>query len=190
MARRWTQWRETYGDFTLERPLSAAMKAFVAKMNADDDLDLSEAETVRDQDAGAALHPPRRVPSHISYYLHRHCGERWAALRRTNHGPEENIMTTLSAWVIFAEDYAGTRTAAAAEALRAAGYQAYRLPPALAAQIEIAGDDFIEARIEGDDDTESLNAMWADVERVVAPFDADVDNVGPAAKEPFDGLMS
>jgi hypothetical protein len=44
MARRWTQWRETYGDFTLERPLSAAMKAFVAKMNADDDLDLSEAE--------------------------------------------------------------------------------------------------------------------------------------------------
>ena len=61
MARRWTQWRETYGDFTLERPLSAAMKAFVAKMNADDDLDLSEAETVRDQDAGAALHPPRRV---------------------------------------------------------------------------------------------------------------------------------
>ena len=58
-------------------------------------------------------------------------------------------MTTLSAWVIFAEDYAGTRTAAAAEALRAAGYQAYRLPPALAAQIEIAGDDFIEGAHRG-----------------------------------------
>jgi hypothetical protein len=31
MTRRWPQWRKTYGDFTLERPLSAPMKAFVAK---------------------------------------------------------------------------------------------------------------------------------------------------------------
>ena len=32
MSRRWPGWRETYGDFELEEPLSRAMKAFVAKI--------------------------------------------------------------------------------------------------------------------------------------------------------------
>jgi hypothetical protein len=34
MTRRWPAWRQTYGAFTLERPLSGAMRTFVAKMNA------------------------------------------------------------------------------------------------------------------------------------------------------------
>jgi hypothetical protein len=32
MTRRWPGWRKAYGDFTLEEPLSRAMKAFVGKM--------------------------------------------------------------------------------------------------------------------------------------------------------------
>ena len=35
MSSRWPQWRETYGDFTLERPLSKAMRAFIAKVEAE-----------------------------------------------------------------------------------------------------------------------------------------------------------
>jgi zinc-finger of acetyl-transferase ESCO len=31
LTRRWPAWRSTYGDFTLARPLSEAMRAFVAK---------------------------------------------------------------------------------------------------------------------------------------------------------------
>jgi hypothetical protein len=34
MTRRWSGWREIYGDFTLETPLSLAMKAFVIKLEA------------------------------------------------------------------------------------------------------------------------------------------------------------
>ena len=30
MSRRWPHWRSTYGDFTLEHPLSDAMEVFVA----------------------------------------------------------------------------------------------------------------------------------------------------------------
>jgi hypothetical protein len=31
LSRRWPKWRETYGDFTVERPISAAMVAFLTK---------------------------------------------------------------------------------------------------------------------------------------------------------------
>jgi hypothetical protein len=34
LTRRWPQWRKTYGGFTLERPLSRAMRAFVAKVES------------------------------------------------------------------------------------------------------------------------------------------------------------
>jgi transposase len=35
MSQRWPRWRETYGAFTLEQPLSKAMRAFVAKAEAE-----------------------------------------------------------------------------------------------------------------------------------------------------------
>lgn len=112
-------------------------------------------------------------------------------------------MTTISALVIFAEDWLGTNANGAAEALAGAGYEVFRLPPELKAKVEIEGDDFIEVRRQvdgvdensinatwGDDDEQHpINAMWANLKRIVAPFDADVDEVGAASREPFDGLF-
>jgi hypothetical protein len=95
---------------------------------------------------------------------------------------------TISALCIFSDDLSGDNANGAAEALRAAGYQVFRLTPELQAKIEIEGDDFIEVRRAGDADKDSIDAMWADVKRIVAPFDADIDCVGPAAKEPFNDL--
>ena len=96
----------------------------------------------------------------------------------------------ISALCIFAEDYEGDKANAAAEALRAAGYQVFRLSPERKARLEIKGDDFIEARRRGVDDQEAWSAMWADVIRVVGPFGGDVDDVGgPASIEPFTGLF-
>ena len=64
---------------------------------------------------------------------------------------------------------------AAAEALRAAGYEVFRLPPELKATLEIQGDDFIEVRGKGNDDEDSRNAMEADVNRIVDPFGGEID---------------
>jgi hypothetical protein len=95
----------------------------------------------------------------------------------------------ISALCIFAEDYEGDKANAAAEALRAAGYQVFRLSPEQKARLEIEGDDFIEARRRGGDDFAS-DAMRDDVIRVVGPFGGDVDDVGgPASVEPFAGLF-
>jgi hypothetical protein len=72
-----------------------------------------------------------------------------------HHGPEETIMT-ISALCIFSGNL--TKAAdidAAAEALRAAGYQVFRLPPELN-NSEVEGDDFIEIRREGDADTRDV----------------------------------
>ena len=77
---------------------------------------------------------------------------------------------------------------AAAEALRAAGYQVFRLPAELN-KSEVEGDDFIEVRCEGDADDDSIDAMWTDIQRIVSPFDGDVDCVGPASPEPFNDLF-
>ena len=96
---------------------------------------------------------------------------------------------TISALCIFAEDFSGDRANAAAAALSAAGYEVFRVAPALKAKLEIEGDDFIEARRRGVADVDSTKAMWADVERIVAPFDAAVDCVGAASIEPFDDLF-
>jgi hypothetical protein len=67
---------------------------------------------------------------------------------------------------------------AAAEALRAAGYQVFRLPRALKATLEIEGDDFIEVRGKGNDDEDSRDAMEADVDRIVSPFGGAIDPTG------------
>jgi hypothetical protein len=80
----------------------------------------------------------------------------------------------------------GARANAAAEALTA---PVFRLSPALKAEIEINGADVIEVRRENGDDEPAVAAMWADIKRIVAPFDADVDDVGAASREPFDGLF-
>jgi hypothetical protein len=64
---------------------------------------------------------------------------------------------------------------AAAEALRAAGYEVFRLPLELKATLEIEGDDFIEVRGEGNDDKDSRNAMEADVNRILSPFGGEID---------------
>jgi hypothetical protein len=91
---------------------------------------------------------------------------------------------TISALCIFAGDNPKANPKAAAEALRAAGYEVFRLPPELN-NSEVEGDDFIEIRREGDADDAAIDAMWADARRIVDPFGGDVDCVGPASEEPF-----
>jgi hypothetical protein len=91
---------------------------------------------------------------------------------------------TISALCIFAGDNPQAKPDAAAEALRAAGYQVFRLPPELN-NSEVEGDDFIEIRREGDADDDAIDALWADAERIVKPFGGDVDDVGAASAEPF-----
>jgi hypothetical protein len=85
---------------------------------------------------------------------------------------------------IFSGNLPQNNPDAAAEALRAAGYQVFRLPPELN-NSEVEGDDFIEIRREGDADDDSINTMWADARRIVDPFGGDVDCVGAASEEPF-----
>ena len=83
---------------------------------------------------------------------------------------------TIFALCIFSGGLPQTNPDAAAEALRAAGYQVFRLPPELKATLEVEGDDFIEIRREGDDDDDdSIDAMWTDAERIVSPFGGDAD---------------
>jgi hypothetical protein len=95
---------------------------------------------------------------------------------------------TIAAWCLFCGNIPGNNPDAAAEALRAAGYQVFRLPPELQdATCEIEGDDFIEIRREGADD-DAINAMWADIDRIVAPFEGDVECVGAASEELFPEL--
>ena len=72
-----------------------------------------------------------------------------------NH--EENIIT-IFALCVFAGGLPQTNPDAAAEALRAAGYQVFRLPPELN-NSEVEGDDFIEIRREGDADDDAIHAM-------------------------------
>jgi hypothetical protein len=96
---------------------------------------------------------------------------------------------TISALCIFAGDNPKANPDAAAEALRAAGYQVFRLPPELN-NSEVEGDDFIEIRREGDADDDAIRAMWADARRIVDPFGGDVDCVGPASEEPFLELLA
>jgi hypothetical protein len=90
----------------------------------------------------------------------------------------------ISALCMFCGNIEGNNPDAAAEALRAAGYQVFRLPPELN-NSEVEGDDFIEIRREGDADDDSINTMWADARRIVDPFGGDVDCVGAASEEPF-----
>jgi hypothetical protein len=92
----------------------------------------------------------------------------------------------ISALCMFCGNIEGNDPDAAAEALRAAGYLVFRLPPELkAATCEIDGDDFIEVRREGNDDDDSIDAMWADARRIVAPFEGEVECVGVASEELF-----
>ena len=82
---------------------------------------------------------------------------------------------TIFALCCFAEGLDPNPDAATA-ALRAAGYQVFRLPAALKATLEIKGDDFIEVRGEGDNDNEeSRDAMKADVNRILHPFGGEID---------------
>jgi hypothetical protein len=106
--------------------------------------------------------------------------------RREAYGHEENPMT-ISALCIFSGDLPENNPDAAAEALRVAGYQVFRLPPELKAalELEVEGDDFIEVRRKGDIDRGSLGAMMTDVERVISPFGGLADCVGAASIEPF-----
>jgi hypothetical protein len=85
---------------------------------------------------------------------------------------------TIFALCCFAGDFEQANPDAAAEALRAAGYKVFRLPPALKKKLEVEGDDFIEIRREGNDDEDSRDAMEADAERIVSPFGGAIDPSG------------
>jgi hypothetical protein len=111
--------------------------------------------------------------------------ERRRELGRCRTITEENIMT-IAALCGFLGNIEGNDPDAAAEALRGAGYQVFRLPPELkAATCEIEGDDFIEVRREGADDDDAIDAMWADAQRIITPFQGEVDCVGAASEELF-----
>lgn len=101
---------------------------------------------------------------------------------------------TISALCVFSGDLPRTDSDAAAEALRAAGYEVFRLPPDLQAKHDglikdggaVEGDDFIEIRRDGDDDS----IMWKDAERIVDPLGGYVDCVGPASDTTFEELRT
>ena len=84
------------------------------------------------------------------------------------YGPRGKYMPVFSALCVFSGTESETNPDAAAEALRAAGYQVFRLPPELK-NSEVEGDDFLEIRREGDADDDAINAVWADAQRVVDP---------------------
>ena len=93
----------------------------------------------------------------------------------------------ISALCIFGGDCPDYNPDAAAEALRQAGYQVFRLPPELKDMLDLEvedsanEDDFIEVRRE----TDNEDAMWDDAERIVSPFGGYADCCGPASEEPF-----
>jgi hypothetical protein len=95
--------------------------------------------------------------------------ERRAALRRILTAPRRTIMT-IFALCCFAFNCPTFNPDAAAEALRAAGFKVYRLPPLLKVALEFP-DDFLEIR--RDDD--SREAMEADAERIVSLFGGAID---------------
>jgi hypothetical protein len=75
---------------------------------------------------------------------------------------------------VFSGDLPETDSDAAAEALRAAGFEVYRLPPAVKATVEAdgePGDDFIEIR-RGD---RSRAGMESDAEDIVEQFGGRVE---------------
>jgi hypothetical protein len=73
--------------------------------------------------------------------------------------------------VVFSGDMPGSDSDAAAEALRAAGFEVYRLPPVLKAKLDVPGDDFIEIR-RGDDSREE---MEVEAECIVEPLGGRVE---------------
>ena len=86
---------------------------------------------------------------------------------------------TIFALCVFSGGLERTDSDAGAEALRAAGYQVFRLPPVLKARLEVEGDDFIEIRREGDnDDEDGRDAMEADVNRILSPFGGEIEPFG------------
>jgi hypothetical protein len=109
------------------------------------------------------------------------------------YGPRGKYMPVFSALCIFAGDNPQANPDAAAEALRAAGYQVFRLPPAFRDTLYINGDDFVEIRKRDDDDEKDADdlasAIRADTERIVEPFGGDVDCVGAANPLPFIDLF-
>jgi hypothetical protein len=68
--------------------------------------------------------------------------------------------------VVFSGDLEKTDSDAAAEALRAAGFVVYRLPPELKAKLDVPGDDFIEIRRAD----RSRDMMEVEANCIVEPF--------------------
>jgi hypothetical protein len=95
----------------------------------------------------------------------------------------------ISTLCIFSGGLPETDSDAAAKALRAAGYEIYRLPLELKAKLEVEGDDFIEVRRRARADAFPETIM-AHVERIVSPFGGYVDGSCEAAMEPFADLTS
>jgi hypothetical protein len=77
---------------------------------------------------------------------------------------------TIFALCVFSGSLENVDSDAGAAALRAAGYEVFRLPPALKKTLEVEGDDYVEARREGTDDEDSRDAMDADIDRILQPF--------------------
>jgi hypothetical protein len=94
----------------------------------------------------------------------------------------------ISTLCIFSGGLPETDSDAAAKALRAAGYEIYRLPLELKAKLEVEGDDFIEVRRRARAD--ASETIMADVERIVWPFGGYADCTCEAAMEPFADLTS
>jgi hypothetical protein len=72
---------------------------------------------------------------------------------------------------VFSGDLPETDSDAAAKALRAAGFEVFRLPLELKAKLDILGDDYIEIRR----NDRSRDAMEAEVDRIVEPLGGRVE---------------
>jgi hypothetical protein len=77
---------------------------------------------------------------------------------------------------VFSGGLERTDSDAGAEALRAAGYEVFRLPPELKKTLQVEGDDYVEIRGKGTDDDDSRDAMEADVNRILSPFGGEIDS--------------
>jgi hypothetical protein len=73
---------------------------------------------------------------------------------------------------VFSGGLPETDSDAGAEALRAAGYEVYRLPPELKAKLDVEGDDYIEIRRNDRSRTE----MEAEADCLIEPFGGRVES--------------
>ena len=75
----------------------------------------------------------------------------------------------LMALIAFAGDDSELDVDRAADELRLAGYEVFRLPAKYGGRLLIPLDDFIEVHVEGPDDTKIIHAVMDEINAIVDP---------------------